>query len=102
MRTFAIFLLLCTSAFATPAWQQSQDATFELGVRDKYGELKEYDAVFIVKIHGKEYKATRHVKGDGFSMVYFPKDFKATSVPGKYAWECLVGGKVVATGDFKI
>lgn len=96
-----LLLLLCILSIGA-TWQQSQDGTIELGVRDKFGELKNYDAEFIVKGNGKKYQIIKHIKGDEFGTVYFPKDFKTTGIPGKYTWKCTVNNKEVASGDFKI
>lgn len=84
-------------------WQQSAAVNIQLGVRDKLGTLGTYDAEFTVKDDkGGKFKIKRPVKGDAWSYVYFPSDFSASATPGDYHWKCIVGGKEVISGKFKI
>ncbi len=83
-------------------WQSSESVSVKLGVRDKYGELESYEALFVVTgPDGKQYKAEKHVSGDEWGFCYFPDDFDTYAKPGKYSWECIVGGEVVLNGDFE-
>ena len=84
-------------------WQQSEGVSVQLGVRDKYGYLKNYKALFIVKDeNGKEYKIEKNIKGDNCGFVYFPDDFKVYGEVGDYTWKCFVKGKAVASGKFRL
>lgn len=84
-------------------WQQSEAASVQLGIRDKYGSLKSYKAVFVVKSeNGTEYKVEKNVKDDAWGYAHFPDDFKVSTAPGDYSWNCLVNGKIVVNGNFKL
>jgi len=84
-------------------WQQSEGVSVQLGVRDKYGSLKKYKALFVVKDkNGKEYKVEKDVENDKWGYVYFPDDFKVYGEVGDYTWKCFVDGKVVASGKFRL
>ena len=84
-------------------WQQSEGVAVQLGVRDKYGALDKYKALFVVTAkNGKEYKAEKTAQSDKWGYVYFPDDFKVYGEPGDYAWKCFVDGKVVTNGRFRL
>lgn len=84
-------------------WQQSEANSVQLGIRDKYGDLKSYKALFVVKdASGKEYKAEKDIKDSAWAYVYFPGDFKVYGNTGDYTWEGIVNGKVVASGKFRL
>jgi len=102
-----LFMLITIYCFADKrietVWQQSEGATVHLGVRDKYGNLKEYRAIFVVRDkNGKEYKLEKDVTDDTWGYVYFPEDFKVYGEEGDYTWKCFVKGKVVVSGKFKL
>jgi len=83
-------------------WQQSQSVLVELGVRDKYGRLGSYNALFVVTSpDGNQYRTKRRLSGDEFGYVYFPHDFGTYAKPGTYSWECIVGGNAVVSGRFE-
>ncbi|UYZ64989.1 hypothetical protein [Hymenobacter weizhouensis] len=96
-------------------WLVSTDAYIKLGVMDKFGQLGTYSAKFIVisQSTGKEYVLTKQVeKGQNGVDVVFPSEpsdpdyFRtdageaAKAQPGRYTWECHVGGKKVVGGRF--
>ena len=83
-------------------WQSSMSVSVQIGVRDKYGELESYKARFVVTgPDGEQYKAEKDVSGDEWGFCYFPDDFETYAKPGKYSWECIVGGEVVINGHFE-
>ncbi len=100
--------LACTVATTTaqrrvnPSWQGSVSPCVRLGVRDKFGELGSYTAVFAVTApDGRVYNATKNVKGNDFGYVLFPEDFGASwSRPGAYSYSCKVNGSVSYQGKF--
>jgi hypothetical protein len=85
------------------SWQQSEGVAVHLGVRDKFGSLKKYNALFVVKdSKGKEYKLEKGIKNDNWGYVSFPDDFDVQSGEGEYTWKCIVGGKVIVGGRFRL
>jgi len=91
-----------SSAAPQPVWQFSQKPVAKLGVRDKYGSLGKYTAVWIVSDpDGRQYQAQTMVKGDDTGYVYFPDDFPAYARAGRYSWKCLVDGHEVVHGSFE-
>lgn len=114
---FLAFLVLAPTQAKAQTWLVSTDAYIKIGVMDKFGQLGAYNATFIVtdQTSGKEYILTREVeKGRNGIDVLFPSEpseadyFKtergeaARQTPGKYAWECRVGGKRVVGGRFEL
>ncbi|MGY2133233.1 hypothetical protein ACW9KT_13465 [Hymenobacter sp. HD11105] len=112
----ALIVLAPTKAHAQ-TWLVSTDAYIKIGVMDKFGQLGTYNATFVVtdQTSGKEYLLTKEVeKGKNGIDVLFPSEpseaeyFKtekgeaARQMPGKYAWECRVGGKRVVGGRFEL
>lgn len=112
----ALLVFAPTNARAQ-TWLVSTDAYIKLGVMDKFGQLGTYSATFVVtdQTSGKEYLLTKEVEKGRHGMdVLFPSEpsepdyFKtekgeaARAVPGKYAWECRVGGKRVVGGRFEV
>lgn len=112
----AFFVLAPTKAHAQ-TWLVSTDAYIKIGVMDKFGQLGAYSATFVVtdQTSGKEYLLTKEIeKGKNGVDVLFPSEpseadyFKtekgeaARQIPGKYAWECRVGGKRVVGGRFEL
>lgn len=96
-------------------WLVSTDAYVKIGLLDKFGQLGGYTAKFIVinQNTGKEYVLVKQVeKGQNGIDVIFPSEpseseyFKtetgeaARALPGRYTWECHVGGKKVVGGRF--
>lgn len=103
--TLSFFLLFKNRAWGKtePVWQLSESYCFQLGVRDKYGELGEFGALFVVKdSKGKSYRAKRTVYEDDWGYVHFPTDFPTWNYPGKYTWGCYVNGKRVVGGKFEV
>src|SRR3989338_4847246 len=79
-----------------PIWQQSEGVNVEIGIRDKFGSLKGYNALFVVvSPSGKEYRVEKKIADDNWGYAYFPADFKTTEEPGEYSWKCFVNGKEV-------
>lgn len=84
-------------------WQQSEGVTVQLGVRDKYGALNKYKALFVVTVkNGKDYQVEKQINSGDWGYVYFPDDFKVYGEPGDYTWKCFVDGKVVTNGKFSL
>ena len=83
-------------------WQYSVKSVIRLGVREKYGESKSYNALFTVTaVSGKQYSAQTSSYNDNYGHVDFPQDFGMTeAVEGGYNWTCTVDGKIVASGNF--
>ncbi|RSK36325.1 hypothetical protein [Hymenobacter metallilatus] len=96
-------------------WLVSTDAYVKIGVMDKFGQLGGYTAKFVVinQETGKEYVLVKQVpKGQNGIDVIFPSEateaeyFKTErgeagrAQPGRYTWECQVGGKKVVGGRF--
>ncbi|WP_400191738.1 hypothetical protein [Hymenobacter sp. B81] len=111
-----IFVLSPTESRAQ-TWLVSTDPYVKLGVMDKFGQLGTYTAKFVVtnQTSGKEYTLVKEVeKGQNGVDVVFPSPatdadyFKtdageaAKSQPGRYVWQCMVGGKKVVGGKFDI
>lgn len=115
----AALLLVLALAPAAPAraqtWMVSTTAQIKLGVLDKFGQLGPYTATFVVHNEktGKDYLLVKELeKGQSGIDVLFPTEpsepdyFKteggeaAKAVPGRYTWECLVGGKKAVGGRF--
>lgn len=110
-------LLLTPTTSRAQTWMVSTDAYVKLGVVDKFGQIGAYTAKFVVKNQstGKTYVLTKEVAaGQNGVDVVFPspaseadyfktdKNEAATSKPGRYVWECQVGGKKVVSGKFDI
>ncbi|SNR82787.1 MULTISPECIES: hypothetical protein [Hymenobacter] len=108
-------LVLKPSTSHAQTWLVSTDAYVKLGVMDKFGQLGTYSAKFIVidQTTGKEYALTKQIPtGQHGIDVIFPSEpaeadyFKtetgeaAKAKPGRYTWECHVGGKKVVGGRF--
>jgi hypothetical protein len=114
---FLALIVLTPSKAHAQTWLVSTDAYIKIGVMDKFGQLGSYTATFIVtdQTSGKEYLLTKEIdKGQKGIDVLFPSEpseadyFKsekgeaARQMPGKYAWECRVGGKRVVGGRFEL
>lgn len=114
---FLALIVLAPTKAQAQTWLVSTDAYIKIGVMDKFGQLGSYSAAFVVtdQTSGKEYLLTKEVeKGQNGVDVLFPSEpseadyFKtekgeaARQVPGKYAWECRVGGKRVVGGRFEL
>lgn len=111
-----VLLMMAPSAARAQTWMVSTDAYIKMGVMDKFGQLGNYSAKFVVTNQetGKAYILVKQV-GDGHNGVdvIFPSEasepeyFKtesgeaANSQPGRYTWECQVGGKRVVGGRFE-
>ncbi|SHJ77236.1 hypothetical protein SAMN02745146_0136 [Hymenobacter daecheongensis DSM 21074] len=108
-------LLLTSTASHAQTWLVSTDAYIRLGVMDKFGQLGTYTARFVVTNQNtsKEYILVKEIeKGQNGVDVIFPSPasdadyFKsvageaASGTPGRYVWECQVGGKKVVGGRF--
>jgi hypothetical protein len=98
-------------------WMVSTTASIKMGVLDKYGQLGPYSATFVVRNEktGIEYQLVKQLeKGQSGIDVLFPTEpsdpdyFKtatgeaAKTLPGRYVWECRVGGKKVVGGRFTL
>ena len=108
-------LVFAPGSAKAQTWLVSTDAYIKLGVMDKFGQLGSYSAKFIVinQTTGKEYVLSKQVdKGQNGVDVVFPSEpsdpdyFQtdsgeaAKAQPGRYTWECHVGGKKVVGGRF--
>jgi len=83
-------------------WQQSTAINVQLGIREKFGNLKQYEASFIVTdAKGKEFKLTKKIKSDEWQFVYFPEDFNTDGGKGIYRWKGTVNDKTVIHGKFE-
>ncbi|MFI4987520.1 MAG: hypothetical protein ACHQF3_08765 [Alphaproteobacteria bacterium] len=94
------------AAAAGPSWQYSVTPSYRLEVRDKFGDLEQYDATFTVSDGKSGWHKTIHVKGDAWGSALFPDDFEGDSFANfnnvRYKWQATVAGKVVASGSFKL
>ena len=88
-------------------WQTSFEPVtgVRLTIREKFGVLGEYDAVFTVTGKKNEhYVKTLHVKGDDIGEVVFPTDFDTEFDFGwlgeELHWRAEVNGKAVLQGVF--
>ncbi len=117
-RLAALLLVLTfasTAGARAQTWMVSTTAQIKLGVLDKFGQLGPYTATFVVHNEktGKDYLLVKELeKGQSGIDVLFPTEpsepdyFKteggeaAKAVPGRYTWECLVGGKKAVGGRF--
>jgi hypothetical protein len=88
-----------------PTWQLSEDINVTLGVRDKFGTLKDYKGTFIIDgPNSKTWQKTLTVSGSDWGFVKFPGefgDFGDLSQSGLYHWRCMVKGQAVASGEFE-
>lgn len=114
---FALALLLLSStASHAQTWLVSTDPYVKIGVVDKFSQLGAYTAKFVVtnQATGKAYVLEKQVaSGQKGVDVIFPSEaseadyFKTdrneagTAAPGRYVWECQVGGKKVVGGFFE-
>ncbi len=80
------------------SWQTSSAVSTELTIRDKYGALGQYEAVFKVKSTKDSWEKKVLVQGADWASVRFPDDFTSFVPNGLYHWECLVQGKTVLSG----
>jgi hypothetical protein len=88
---------------AEPNWQLSMTPEIQLGVRDKYGALGTYTAVFVVNgPNGSTYRAQQQPNDLGWCFVYFPMSFQAFGAPGNYLWHAEVNGNIVVQGQFRM
>ncbi|SHM25054.1 hypothetical protein [Hymenobacter psychrotolerans] len=110
-------LVLAPLGAKAQTWMVSTDAYIKMGVMDKFGQLGEYSAKFVVtdQTSGKAYVLVKQVTaGRNGIDVIFPSEatesdyFKtetgeaAQARPGRYVWECQVGGKKVVGGRFSL
>jgi predicted secreted protein len=108
-------LVLTPTASHAQTWLVSTDAFIKMGVMDKFGQLGNYTARFVVTDQGtgKVYLLVKQIeKGQNGIDVLFPSEpsdadyFKTESgeaakgTPGRYVWECQVAGKKVVGGRF--
>ena len=84
-----------------PIWQNSQSATVQIGVRDKFGSLGNYRVKFVVKdSNGEEFTTEKEVSSDNWGYASFPGDFNVYSNPGEYSWKAYVDGEEIGDGKF--
>lgn len=110
-----VLVVLMPKHAQAQTWLVSTDAYVKIGVMDKFGQLGGYTAKFVVinQDTGKEYTLVKQVaKGQNGVDVIFPSEaseadyFKTDrgeagkAQPGRYTWECQVGGKKVVGGRF--
>jgi hypothetical protein len=99
---------LCTAfpSFAQPIqWQQSVHPMYQLGIRDKFGQLSAYDAAFTVTDGTHYWQKVIHVSRNEWGFVVFPDEFNGASpaLPNReYKWQAEVLGSVVLSGTFTL
>ena len=97
---FYLILLPCGPSYSQELdWQTSRGVNTELSIRDKYGVLGGYEAIFIVKEGKNHWQKKINVKGSDEGIVQFPNDFDPYLPPGKYHWQCFVQGKEKLSGN---
>jgi len=94
------------AAAAKIEWQESVTPSYRIGIRDKFGELGEYDVSFTVTDGKNTWNATVHVKNDEWGFALFPDEFKGDAFANfnkvTYRWVAKVKGKVVGSGRFTL
>jgi len=113
---FILSAFFTTNAFGQNKSKEVKNATWQtsvseivnvnnptIGIRDKWGSLESYDALFVVTGPNKKiYKARAKGTGDEFTYVNFPSDFdKKTSLQGIYKVVFYVNGFVIGRDKFK-
>lgn len=109
----SMLLVIWHKASARPdesglTWQTLSASSIHLGIRDKYGALGNYKALFIIKdSKGNKIQKLISVNGDDEGTVCysmntdgdftFPANWAFT---GNYSWVCVVNNKVVSGGKF--
>ena len=108
MLAAALGVLVVAGSEAAPAvsWQESVSPSYRIGIRDKFGDLGQYDATFIVSDGKHDWTKTIHVRNDDWGFVLFPDDFEDGTFANfnnvKYKWRATVNGKVVISGRFTL
>ncbi len=102
----SFFLTYFTNYYPCPAegptWQLSEEINVTLGVRDKFGTLKDYKGTFIIDgPNSKTWQKTVTVSGSNWGFVKFPADFGDLSQSGLYHWRCMVKEHAVVSGEFE-
>jgi hypothetical protein len=88
-------------------WQQDQNPSVELGVRDKLDSHVPFDATFeVTSPDGVIHVTHANIEGSDFTDVNFPYDFDDgdgydMTIEGQYSWRCLVESNTVASGAFE-
>lgn len=100
IKIILMLLLSIAPVSANSVWQQSESHSIQLGIRNKYGDIRKYQVNFIVEGNNKKYNVIREVEGDQWSFVNFPGDFKVEGIPNKYKWYGYIGKKLIAQGAF--
>ncbi|HKO06446.1 MAG TPA: hypothetical protein VJ487_01935 [Alphaproteobacteria bacterium] len=108
MLVAALGILVVAGSEAAPAvsWQESVSPSYRIGIRDKFGDLGQYDASFIVSDGKHDWTKTIHVRNDDWGFVLFPDDFEDGTFANfnnvKYRWRATVNGKAVISGRFTL
>lgn len=98
----AYFTNYCPCRAEEPTWQLSEEINVTLGVRDKFGTLKDYKGTFIIDgPNAKTWQKTVTVSGSDWGFIKFPGDFGDLSQSGLYQWRCMVKGRAVVSGEFE-
>jgi hypothetical protein len=104
----ALGILVVAGSEAAPAvsWQESVAPSYRIGIRDKFGDLGQYDATFIVSDGKHDWTKTIHVRDGDWGFVLFPDDFEDSTFANfnnvKYKWRATVNGKAVISGRFTL
>ncbi len=86
----------------TVSWEQTQSISVKLSIKGREWQSQSFDATYIINgPTGVESSSERRLEKDQFKVLYFPEDFGLRALPGKYKWRCVVGGKVIAGGEFE-
>lgn len=93
-------------ATAEPSWQGGVEVKVVavLGIRDKFGTLGSYDAVFIVTTPDNErVSKSIHTSESRSADLVFPDDFNTRwGRLGTYRWSAQVNGREVLYGSFQL
>lgn len=96
-------------------WEPSTSVSVRLELKGAMGQTEPYTALFTVTIPDPANRplvpdpanrplviaVERRINPGQYTRLYFPEDFHARPFPGRYAWKCTVGNKVVAEGQFE-
>ncbi len=86
----------------TLSWEQTQSVSVKLGIKGREWQPQSFDATFIINgPTGVESSSERRLEKDQFKFLYFPEDFGLRALPGRYKWRCMVGGRIIAGGEFE-
>jgi len=73
--SLSISFFLFIFSIHSQVWQKSISPDYELSIRDKWGDLSEYDAKFVVRNQKIAFTKVIHVVDDNWGTLKFPEDF---------------------------